>query len=133
MSNRNGYEAYIASDKWRRKRQAALERDKYQCQTCLSTERLEVHHKTYESFTEEPLEHLITLCKDCHYAITTSIRERRYQKRAVFTSDGVETSIPQFQVKPSKLTFDVESNLSNIPKPKGHDYGTQDFSISTDK
>lgn len=129
MSNR--YEAYIASEAWRRKRQAVLERDNYQCQTCLATECLEVHHKTYRALGDEPLEDLITLCKDCHRAITTSIRERRYHKRAAFTSEGIQNSIPQIQPKTRDVVFAVGGNLSNIPKPKGHDYGTPNFDIQT--
>jgi hypothetical protein len=130
MSNR--YEAYIASESWRRKRQAVLERDNHQCQTCLATERLEVHHKTYSALGNEPLEDLITLCKDCHFAITTSIRERRYHKRATFESGGIKASIPQFQDKRRQKTFVTESNLGSTPKPKGHEYA-QNFDVQIDK
>ena len=81
------YQAYIASSKWRKKAERVKKRDNYQCQTCLETERLEVHHKTYEHLYHEPLGDLITLCSACHDAITSSIRERRYAKRVMEPAD----------------------------------------------
>ncbi|NER82723.1 MAG: HNH endonuclease [Leptolyngbya sp. SIO1D8] len=78
MNQRERYERYLRSVQWKAKRKQVLERDRYQCQTCLSSESLEVHHKTYKSFGNEPLEHLITLCHDCHEAITAVFRRRRY-------------------------------------------------------
>jgi len=74
------YQSYIRSNEWREKRKLALRRDGYECQTCTSTERLEVHHKHYANFGNENLNDLITLCHDCHEAITNTIRERRYSK-----------------------------------------------------
>jgi hypothetical protein len=59
-------------------RKKALTRDNGRCQTCFSDEDLELHHRTYDRFGEENLEDLIMLCKDCHEAITESIRRRRY-------------------------------------------------------
>lgn len=79
----NFYEQYIASDKWRQKRLEILERDRNECQTCLCTERLEVHHKTYKRLGNELSEDLIILCHWCHEAITNSIRERRYAKKEI--------------------------------------------------
>jgi hypothetical protein len=81
------YTTYISSAKWAAKRQQALARDSNQCQTCLSLDNLEVHHKTYERLGDEALEDLITLCHECHEAITTVIRRRRYEGKTITIND----------------------------------------------
>lgn len=84
------YTQYINSRTWHLKRREVLKRDNKQCQTCLSGEDLEVHHKSYEHLGNEPLEDLITLCKHCHEAITSSIRFRRYVKKGIKMSTGLD-------------------------------------------
>lgn len=74
------YLEYIKSDKWKAKAKSRLQKDGYKCRTCHSKKRLEVHHATYERFKNERLDDLITLCHDCHSAITKSIRSRRRKK-----------------------------------------------------
>lgn len=59
-------QAYLKSHKWKLKRQLILTRDNYQCVSCGSTTQLECHHLDYSSLTNEPLEHLVTLCRTCH-------------------------------------------------------------------
>lgn len=81
------YEQYLRSSEWRDRRDAVLSRDLHQCQTCLTTEALEVHHKTYERLGDEALEDLITLCDGCHHAITDVIRRRRYSGKTISLSD----------------------------------------------
>lgn len=81
------YTSYMASEKWRDKRSLILKRDGDRCQTCLSTEDLEVHHKTYVNLGDELPGDLITLCHECHEAITTVIRRRRYEGIAIALSD----------------------------------------------
>jgi hypothetical protein len=81
------YEKHLQSTKWAATRKATLKRDRNQCQTCLSTESLEVHHKTYERLGNEDLADLITLCSECHSAITEVIRRRRYSVKAISVSD----------------------------------------------
>lgn len=87
QKNEDKYLAYINSAKWRKKADKIKKRDNYQCQTCLETERLEVHHKTYDNLYHEQPEDLITLCAWCHEAITSSIRARRYAKRELDPAD----------------------------------------------
>ena len=60
---------YIRSRKWKNKRNAVLQRDKYKCKKCGSKKNLQVHHLTYEHFKHEPLEDLVTLCRNCHSKI----------------------------------------------------------------
>lgn len=87
-----GYNKYISSQEWRDKANLAKERDGYQCRTCTSTQDLEVHHRTYERFRHEDLDDLITLCKACHDAITSSIRFRRYDSREIRVYDAERTT-----------------------------------------
>lgn len=108
-SDEDKYQAYIRSQKWRQKAERVKKRDNYRCQTCLSQEDLEVHHKTYEHLYEEPMKDLITLCKFCHEAITSSIRERRYAKRELNPADT--------------------ARVTPIPKDKGESNGASDFEV----
>lgn len=63
------YEEYLQSDIWREKRMKALKRDGFQCQICGSGKNLQVHHIRYpNTYGEEPLEDLITVCDVCHSA-----------------------------------------------------------------
>jgi hypothetical protein len=71
------YTDYLNSPEWREKRKKRLRHDNYRCRTCWNTERLQVHHCTYERLYDEWLDDLITLCEDCHAAVTVIIRARR--------------------------------------------------------
>jgi 5-methylcytosine-specific restriction endonuclease McrA len=64
------YREYLATDKWKLRRDLAVERDRT-CVICHSSQNLEVHHRTYELKYNEPLYHLTTLCHECHTAVTT--------------------------------------------------------------
>jgi 5-methylcytosine-specific restriction endonuclease McrA len=46
-------------------RRAALERARYRCQRCGSTERLEVHHADQNPHNQDPANHVV-LCEQCH-------------------------------------------------------------------
>lgn len=96
------YETYINSTKWAEKRSSRLELDLYRCQTCLSTEDLEVHHRTYERLGDEIVESdLITLCRECHEAITEVIRRRKYKNKIY---------IPSETERVTKITVEVIDN-----------------------
>ena len=71
------YYDYLKSPRWQRKRRQRLKHDKYRCRTCWSTKRLEVHHCTYDRLGREKLDDLITLCRDCHQAVSDSIKRRK--------------------------------------------------------
>lgn len=63
------YNEYIKSDEWKYKRKEVLERDGFKCRLCGamgSGYSLHVHHNSYDNLGNEPLEDLITLCKECH-------------------------------------------------------------------
>lgn len=118
------YTAYISSGKWAAKRQQVLARDSNRCQTCLSQDDLEVHHKTYERLGDEALEDLITLCHECHEAITTVIRRRRYEGRAISINDHqsitpernleVNHGLPEITVSDHKRRTDPPTQWSNV-------------------
>ena len=57
---------YIRTDHWKALRREARKRDGNRCVECGATERLEVHHLTYERIGRERLEDVVTLCQPCH-------------------------------------------------------------------
>ena len=60
------YQEYLQTVHWERKRQDALERAAFRCQVCNATNRLDVHHRTYERRGAEAPADLIVLCRECH-------------------------------------------------------------------
>lgn len=63
------YQAYLRSSKWKIKRLERLLHDHFTCQDCgkhLSIKTAHCHHLTYRHLKYEPIEDLISLCKDCH-------------------------------------------------------------------
>ena len=63
------YRDYLKSEEWRIRRDLIKSRDRYRCRLCHSTERLQVHHATYENKGNEKDNDLITLCGECHAKI----------------------------------------------------------------
>ena len=100
------YQQYMASEKWKVKRSLILKRDGDRCQTCLSSEDLECHHKTYERLGDELPEDLITLCHECHEAITAVIRRRRYE--------GIAIALNDHQSAKPIINIEVTHGLSEI-------------------
>jgi len=60
------YRDYLFSEMWGEKRLWILECFKFKCQKCGSTEKLQVHHKNYESCGNEKLSDVTVLCFKCH-------------------------------------------------------------------
>jgi hypothetical protein len=64
------YDEYLLSDRWRSKRQWALERADHRCQLCgagRDDRTLHVHHNNYDNLGAELPPDLIVLCDGCHY------------------------------------------------------------------
>lgn len=62
-----GYNEYIKSEEWKKKRIYALKAAKYKCQRCGKAGRLEVHHIDYDSsLYHERLKDVEVLCLRCH-------------------------------------------------------------------
>jgi hypothetical protein len=68
------YKLYIKSDEWEAKRQQRLKIDGRQCAVCSAKTGLQVHHKDYSRLGDEPMEHLITLCK-VHHDLTHNLNK----------------------------------------------------------
>jgi len=60
------YHDYLQSADWAKRRQWVLEFWDHRCALCFSTEKLEVHHRTYQRLGQEKLTDLIVLCDACH-------------------------------------------------------------------
>ena len=60
------YSQYLITDHWASIRKKARARDGNRCRLCNSSERLNVHHRTYERLGCEQDDDVITLCHACH-------------------------------------------------------------------
>ncbi|PLS85251.1 MAG: hypothetical protein CYG60_13590 [Actinobacteria bacterium] len=57
---------YLKTIEWGARRNRALLQADNRCRICGSTQRLEVHHRTYERLGHELLSDLVVLCRRCH-------------------------------------------------------------------
>ena len=64
--SRMRFEEYLKTPEWKTRRSRALIRAGNRCQVCTNTDRLEVHHRSYERFGDELLEDLVVMCRKCH-------------------------------------------------------------------
>jgi len=64
------YRDYLKSDEWKRKRYVVLKRDNWRCVYC-GGRATQVHHTKYAKYNigGEPIEWLVSVCKDCHDSI----------------------------------------------------------------
>jgi 5-methylcytosine-specific restriction endonuclease McrA len=58
--------AYRASKQWKELRKLVYADRGYKCEACGGTNKLHVHHKTYENFGNESIDELELLCSSCH-------------------------------------------------------------------
>lgn len=65
------YQQYLRTKEWQRRRQVMLKIASYRCYICRSTDRLQVHHKTYERRGCERMSDLVVLCDTCHKLVHT--------------------------------------------------------------
>lgn len=64
---KQGYNDYICSEEWFKKRKLAFKFHGKSCKKCGIGKRLHVHHMTYVNFRNENIETDLTiLCKKCH-------------------------------------------------------------------
>ncbi len=73
----DAYAGYLGTERWARKREAVLRRDKHICQACLRNAATQCHHLTYKHVFDEPLFELIAVCVACHDKITALDRRGR--------------------------------------------------------
>lgn len=74
---RKNHQDYLKTMAWQEKREEVLKRDDYLCQACLKKRATQVHHLTYDHFGAEPLFDLISVCGECHQAITEMDQKRK--------------------------------------------------------
>lgn len=66
------YTKHINSDRWERRRQQAIQDVGGTCQfikngkLCGSTDRIQVHHLSYDNLGNEKPEDLLVVCRECH-------------------------------------------------------------------
>lgn len=60
------YRAYLKSDGWRKRSEAAKEAAGHRCQVCNGKDALNTHHRTYANIGHEKPEDLTVLCHKCH-------------------------------------------------------------------
>jgi 5-methylcytosine-specific restriction endonuclease McrA len=67
---RDYYRDYLQSDEWKRKRYVVLKRDNWRCVYC-GGRATQVHHTKYAKYNigREPIDWLVSICKDCHDSI----------------------------------------------------------------
>lgn len=95
----SSYSEKLKDPRWQKKRLEILERDKWTCQRCASTDiTLHVHHFEYNPGKEPweyPPESLITLCEDCHESegeerkdyesmLISALKDRRYLAEDIY-------------------------------------------------
>lgn len=111
------YQQYISSAAWYAKREERRAIDKNRCRTCGISDALEVHHVTYDNFGDESMSDLITLCKQCHEAITSVIRARRYSakdyKVRPIEAKGKLNHVERKRISPEINLSDVSSQWAN--------------------
>jgi hypothetical protein len=88
LNARVDYKAYLQSDDWKARADAAKRRAGYRCQLCNRSRTqviLNVHHRTYERLGHEQPDDLTVLCEDCHgtYEAHRKQNARRLKQESV--------------------------------------------------
>lgn len=63
---------------WEALREQVIELQNGECGTCAIAPGTDLHHRHYDNFGCEALDDVILLCRPCHKAITSRIRDARY-------------------------------------------------------
>ena len=84
VARRRRYRVLLRDPRWQKKRLEIFQRDRWQCQQCGATQKeLQVHHLRYATGAVEvppwayPASSLVTLCIDCHKAVSKRPRKRK--------------------------------------------------------
>lgn len=71
------YKVYIKSPKWKLMCKRAYAKYGKRCMACRSTQKLHVHHATYDRFGRELVQDLRVVCDVCHRQIHQTHRANR--------------------------------------------------------
>jgi hypothetical protein len=119
------YEARMLHPTWQQLRNQRLTIDNHRCAACnRSSEeiRLECHHRHYKTFWHEDVHRdLLTLCVQCHEAVTNVIRGIRYDKRG--TPDVTEIQNPTQRNSMKEFDYGVED--TEVEVVGGYDHPSQ--------
>lgn len=100
------YADYLQSPAWQARREWAIALAGGHCALCPSSDRLEVHHSTYDRLGHELPSDLIALCSTCHervhrYVLPPTPRateaDRRYRRRL-----AIEASVDSAMATPAR-------------------------------
>lgn len=97
------------------------------CGTCSLDERqtrFDLHHRYYCRFGQERLEDVILLCKTCHTAITSRIRDARYaagERHVDLMPVAIESRFvpqerPALQITPEPVQERIKRFIPNLRK-----------------
>src|SRR6478609_4207292 len=63
------YHQYIQSPQWKARCEQYWQANGRWCRGCKSTQRLVIHHLSYDNFKMEPMRDLVGLCHTCHLEV----------------------------------------------------------------
>jgi len=103
-----GYQEYLQTKHWNRKKYALSRRTPRKCLYCSSRTNLEVHHLTYIRIGNERMEDLCFLCDDCHEkAHSNPVILKEIEKRK-----EIQNIIDKERIKYGKDKYLARHNLS---------------------
>lgn len=123
---RKSYYEKLKDPRWQKKRLEIMERDKFTCQRCLSTEStLHVHHRKYV-FGKEPWDYenefLVTLCEDCHFEeqeswkVETSLLSNVLHIKGLFSDDVCLLSIALHEAPATRILIAMMERVTRDPE-----------------
>lgn len=71
------YTSYLRSPAWFALRAAHLARYGSDCKACGKSEKIHLHHKTYDNLGHERPNELVALCESCHRGVHRYAKEHR--------------------------------------------------------
>ena len=110
------YDQYLQSEWWRKIRKEALDHADNHCMICASTEKLDVHHNTYERLGCEKLSDVIVLCRSCHELYHSKVDGERKQPDSILPAISNffnsihhfgQVKLVEFSAKEHRLTINV--------------------------
>lgn len=114
--NKKEYQEYLQSSHWKKISKERRNLDGNKCRTCGYVDNLEVHHVCYDRIGHEFIDDLITLCHDCHQAVTVSIKQKGKRQRGIYKNHRIpDASWRQAYTEP--VIQRTESLLKTISNP----------------
>ena len=108
----DNYLAYLESKKWAELRNWRLKLDDYKCAICGNPHSLEVHHLLYPTVLgTESINHIVTLCKNCHQIVEKRKSASIYRKYNWY--DSIELKITCSKSDFHRIKNEISSFLKN--------------------